>query len=84
MAFPLTLFPIAQQHVSSSVTGMINGAVPLFTAAIASVLLWRLPGRFQLVGLGVGMAGIALIGLPAINDGASSALGVMLKAPKHN
>lgn len=78
MAFPLTLFPIAQQHVSSSVTGMINGGVPLFTAAIASVLLWRLPGRFQLLGLGVGMFGIMLIGLPTLDDGASSVIGVAL------
>lgn len=78
MAFPLTLFPIAQQHVSSSVTGMINGATPLFVAAIASVLLWRLPGRFQLVGLGLGMAGVVLIGVPTLDDGASSVVGVGL------
>jgi drug/metabolite transporter (DMT)-like permease len=78
MAFPLTLFPIAQQHVSSSVTGMINGATPLFVAAIATVLLWRLPGRFQLVGIGVGLVGIVLIGLPTLDDGASSVIGVGL------
>jgi drug/metabolite transporter (DMT)-like permease len=78
MAFPLALFPIAQQHVSSSIAGMINGAVPLFTAAIASVLLWRLPGRYQRMGLLVGMVGIVLIGLPSLDDGASSVVGVLL------
>jgi drug/metabolite transporter (DMT)-like permease len=78
MAFPLTLFPIAQQHVSSSVTGMVNGATPLFVAAIASVLLWRLPGRLQLIGLAVGMCGIVLIGLPTLDDGASSVAGMGL------
>ena len=41
---PLTLFPIAQQWIDSAVAGMLNGAVPIFTAIIASVLLRQLPG----------------------------------------
>ena len=45
LALPMTMFPIAEQWISSSVTGMLNGALPLFSAAIASILLRRLPGR---------------------------------------
>jgi drug/metabolite transporter (DMT)-like permease len=36
MAFPLSMFPFAEQHVSSALTGMLNGAVPLFTAIVAA------------------------------------------------
>src|SRR5262245_10457610 len=32
LAFPLSLFPFAEQRVSSALTGMLNGANPLFTA----------------------------------------------------
>ena len=58
--FPMTLFPIAQQHISLSLAGMLNGAIGVFAAIVASVLLRRLPGRWQLAGLAVGLLGISL------------------------
>src|SRR5262245_30440149 len=30
LAFPLSMFPFAEQHVSSALAGMLNGATPLF------------------------------------------------------
>ena len=33
-AFPLSLFPFAEQRVSSALTGMLNGANPLATALV--------------------------------------------------
>ena len=45
MAFPLCMFPFAEQHVSSALAGMLNGAVPLFVAAVASALARRAPPR---------------------------------------
>src|SRR4051812_50210017 len=36
MAFPLSMFPYAERHVSSALTGMLNGAVPLFIAIVAA------------------------------------------------
>src|SRR6267143_5795272 len=36
LAFPLSMFPFAEQRVSSALTGMLNGANPLFTALVAS------------------------------------------------
>lgn len=73
MASPLVLLPIAQQWISSSLTGMINGGMPLFAAVIASLLLRRLPGRVQMVGLAVGFAGVVLLAIPS--DGATATLG---------
>lgn len=76
MAYPLTMFPYAEQHVSSSVTGMLNGATPLFVAAVASVIARRLPPRRQMLGLFVGSLGVVLIALPTLGEGQSSAFGV--------
>jgi drug/metabolite transporter (DMT)-like permease len=78
MAFPLTLFPLAQLRVSSAVTGMINGGIALMVALVATVLLGRLPGKIQRVGLLVGFVGIVLVALPSFGEGASSIVGVSL------
>jgi drug/metabolite transporter (DMT)-like permease len=78
IAIPLTLFPIAQQWISSSVTGMINGAMPIFTAAWAAYLLRRLPGWRQAVGIGLGFVGIVLVFLPELQAGADELLGAAL------
>ena len=78
MAFPMTMFPIAEQWISSGVTGMLNGALPLFSALVATILLRRLPGRVQLVGLAVGFAGVVLVSLPSMQGGSKTALGASL------
>src|SRR6478609_6457180 len=38
MAFPLSMFPYAEQRVTSALTGMLNGGVPLTTAIVAAVI----------------------------------------------
>jgi drug/metabolite transporter (DMT)-like permease len=84
MGIPLLLFPVAQQWIDSSVAGMINAAMPLTTALWAVVLLRRLPGRTQVVGLVVGFAGMVAVALPELPVGAtatgtaSTALGTSL------
>jgi drug/metabolite transporter (DMT)-like permease len=78
VGIPMSLFPIAQQWITSAVTGMLNGAMPIFTAAIASVMLQRLPRPAQTIGLVVGFLGIVAISLPSIGEGRSQALGVGL------
>jgi drug/metabolite transporter (DMT)-like permease len=57
---------------------MLNGATPLFTAVVASVLARRLPARGILTGLGVGMLGAVLMALPSLGEGSSSAVGIGL------
>jgi drug/metabolite transporter (DMT)-like permease len=78
MAFPLSMFPYAEQRVSSALTGMLNGAVPLFAAIVASVLARRAPSRGIVVGLGVGLVGAVLMAWPSLDEGGSSADGVLL------
>ena len=77
-AIPLTLFPIAQQWIDSSVAGMINGAMPIFAVAWATYLLRRLPGWRQLVGIGIGFLGILLVFVPELQASATTALGAIL------
>lgn len=78
IALPLTFFPIAQQWINSAVAGMLNGAMPIFTAVVATALLRELPGRRQSLGLIVGFAGIAAISLPSAETGGTAAVGVAL------
>ncbi|MBW3659292.1 MAG: DMT family transporter [Actinobacteria bacterium] len=78
MGIPLILFPVAQQWIDSSVAGMINGAMPLTTAAWSAALLGRLPGRRQLVGIAIGFVGIVAISWPEVSESSATALGVGL------
>ena len=67
LAFPLSMFPFAEQHVSSALAGMLNGATPLFAALVASLLARRAPSRRVAFGLAVGFAGAVLIALPGLS-----------------
>ena len=78
LAVPLTAFPFAEQHVSSSVVGMLNGATPLFVALVAVAIARRLPPRGQVFGLVIGLVGVFCISLPTINQGSSSTFGTVL------
>lgn len=78
MAIPLTLFPYAEQRISSALAGMLNGAVPLFATGIAAVLERRMPDRPVLTGLAVGMSGVVLVALPNLRAGGASTDGVLL------
>ncbi|HUP89400.1 MAG TPA: DMT family transporter, partial [Longimicrobiales bacterium] len=78
MAFPLTMFPLAEQRVNTAVTGMLNGSVPFFATIFAALLARKLPGRNILIGLAVGLIGAVMIALPTANIGSSSAVGVWM------
>ncbi len=78
IALPLTLFPIAQLWIDSAVAGMLNGATPIFTALLATILLRALPGRLQMAGLAVGFAGMVAIALPSAGTGTTAAIGVIM------
>ena len=78
VAVPFTLFPIAEQHISSSVAGLLNAGTPIFAAVFAAVI-WRQQTRgAQLLGIAVGFVGVVLVSLPSIGDGSSEAKGVAL------
>ena len=83
MAFPLSMFPFAEQRVSSALTGMLSGAIPLFATVVASLLARRLPSRIAAIGLAVGFSGAVLMGLPGLTaehaqGSPSEAAGVLL------
>lgn len=77
MAVPFILIPVAQQWITSSLAGMINGGMPLFAAAISALMLRRLPGRTQAIGLVVGFAGIVLVSMPS-GDASGTLAGIAL------
>jgi hypothetical protein len=78
MAAPLLLFPIGQQWIDSSLAGMLNGAVPIFAAVTAAILLRRLPASRLLVGIAVGFVGVVGVLWPATRDADATALGASL------
>jgi drug/metabolite transporter (DMT)-like permease len=78
MAAPLLLFPIGQQWIDSSLAGMLNGAVPIFAAVTAAILLRRLPASRQLIGIAVGFLGVVGVLWPATRDADATALGASL------
>jgi len=78
IGIPLSIFPIAQQWIDSSVAGMLNGAVPISSAVFATLLLRRFPGWRQLVGIGVGFMGALAISAPQLTESSATALGTIL------
>lgn len=78
MAIPLSLFPLAQQWVDSSVAGMLNGAMPIFTVVWSVLLLRRMPRPRQLSGFAVGFLGVVAISAPGLADADATALGTGL------
>ena len=78
VAIPFTLFPIAEQYINSAVTGLLNGAMPIFAALVAALFLREFPRGTQLWGLLTGFTGVVLISIPSIGEGSNAALGVVL------
>jgi drug/metabolite transporter (DMT)-like permease len=78
VAIPFTMFPLAEQHVTSAVAGMLNGGVPVLAALVGSLMLRRLPTRAQIAGLLLGSAGVAAIAISAAGEGSSETVGVAM------
>jgi len=77
-AFPMSMFPHAEQWISSALTGMLNGTVPLFATAVAAVLHRRWPPSMVAVGIVAGLLGGVLMAWPGLGAGGNSALGIIL------
>ncbi|MEN9792352.1 MAG: hypothetical protein RL330_430 [Actinomycetota bacterium] len=80
MTIPFHLYPLAEHTVSSSVTGMINGSIPVTTVVVTAVLARSLPSRQRVVAVLIGFTGIAFISFSSIGgeDNAASVHGVAL------
>lgn len=78
MAAPLSLFPFAEERVSSSVTGMLNGAIPLVSAVVGASFFGSRPSRSQIRGILVGLVGVVVVAIPTATEGTSSVVGVAM------
>jgi drug/metabolite transporter (DMT)-like permease len=57
---PFSLLAWGEERVTSALTAVLNASTPLFTALAGAVLLGERLKRAQLVGLAIGMAGVAV------------------------
>lgn len=78
VAVPFTLFPLAEQHINSAVTGMLNGGTPIFAALFGGLLARRMPGAVRALGLAVGLAGVVLISVGQAGEGDNAWLGIVM------
>jgi len=78
VGIPFTLFPLAEEHINSAVTGLLNGATPLFTGLVAALFFNRIPRGPQRLGIGVGFAGIVLVSAGSSAEGGTAFVGVLM------
>ena len=69
MALPFYMFGIAEQTITSSLAGLINGSTPIFVAFIAVVFYKLKVTKIQILYIVTGFIGVGLISLSeGIND----------------
>ena len=79
MALPFLLYPLAEQSVSSAITGMMNGGLPVVVAVVTAIWVRVMPSPRRILAVLVGFSGIALIAVPSIQDGSTAdAKGILL------
>lgn len=79
MALPFLLYPLAEQSVSSAITGMMNGGLPVVVAVVTAIWVRVIPSPRRIFAVLVGFCGIALIAVPSIQDGSTAdAKGILL------
>lgn len=78
MAIPFILFPVAQQWISSSMAGMINGGVPIFAALVAALFMRTPPTVKTWIGIAIGFTGVVAVSWPAVQGGKASLFGALL------
>ncbi|MGI9642798.1 MAG: DMT family transporter [Acidimicrobiia bacterium] len=77
-AGPAWLFAQAETDLDSAVAGMITAGTPILALVVASLLLWKLPGRAQVVGIGLGFVGILLMSMPSLVGANATPIGIGL------
>ncbi len=78
MAIPLSLFPLAQTWIDTSIAGMVNAAMPVTTLLVGSLFFGASTHRVQVAGVVAGILGIVLVGLPSASEHGSGAVGMVL------
>jgi drug/metabolite transporter (DMT)-like permease len=75
---PALLFAIAETDLDSAVAGMVTAGTPIVALAIASVMLKSLPGKAQVVGIGLGFVGIVMMTVPSLSGARAAPFGIFL------
>ena len=78
MAIPLSLFPLAQTWIDSSIAGMMNSGMPVMTLVAGVAFFGESTHRVQVAGVVVGILGLLMIGISTASVGDTSAVGVIL------
>lgn len=78
IAIPFVLYPLAQQYIDSSLAGMLGGAMPIFGAVIAALLLRRWPRRLVAAGIAMGFAGVVAVSIPSVTEAQATAAGTLM------
>ena len=78
VGIPFTLFPLAEQHITSAATGLLTGATPLFTTVFGALWFNRSPQLPQKLGIALGFIGIVLITASSSSEGSSAWVGVAM------
>ncbi len=75
---PALLFAMAEQRISSALTGMLVSSVPTATVVIAAILTRVAPSRRRIFGLVVGTCGVILLVSPALGDASAKPSGIVM------
>lgn len=75
---PALLFAMAEERISSALTGMLVSAAPIATVIFATILTRTAPSSRRMLGLGVGSLGVILLVFPALGDTSARPSGVLL------
>ena len=78
MGIPLSLFPLAQTWIDSSIAGMMNSGMPVMTLVAGAAFFGVSTHWVQVAGVVVGIVGLLMIGIPTASVGETSAVGVLL------
>ncbi|TDI52047.1 MAG: DMT family transporter [Acidobacteria bacterium] len=65
-AGPALLFAAAETELDSAVAGMVTSVTPVMSLIIAALILKKLPGRSQVLGIGIGLVGIVILTTPSL------------------
>ncbi|MEP7240516.1 MAG: DMT family transporter [Devosia sp.] len=77
-AIPFALFPFAEQHVASSIIGVINGMTPMTTVIVSQ--FWRGGEKAnwnKVLGVLIGFAGAILLASPSFGAGSTEIVALL-------
>jgi drug/metabolite transporter (DMT)-like permease len=79
MAIPFLLYPLAERTVNTSITGMMNGGLPVVTTVVTALFTRRVPSGRRIAAVTIGAAGIAMISLASVTgDKGADGTGIAL------